>query len=96
MATAEILDLTSFIGPLESAELGVNVQSQKQPARMVDPEDNGRKGNYGSSWTSEVLPADCCNLPELAANDSGDRGVSAGLLTRSVQLEQPAFPVLLP
>ena len=88
------LGLTSLIGPLESAELGVNVRSQKRPAPMLDPEDTGRDGNYGSPTTGEVFPADCCSLPELAGKDFEDGRVLAGLVARSVQVEQPAFPGL--
>jgi hypothetical protein len=45
--------------------------------------------------TGEVYPADCSRFPELAAKDFGDGGVLAGLVEKSVQVEQPAFPGLI-
>ena len=86
------LGLTSCIGPLESAELTETLRSQKRPALMVDSADTGREGNYRSSLTGEVFPADCSSLPELTAKDFADGGVLTGLVTRSVQVEQPSFP----
>jgi hypothetical protein len=89
------LCLIPCIGRLESAELAVNVQSRKRPAQMADPEDTSREGNYGSALTSEVFPADCSSLPDLTATDFERGHVLAGIVARSVQVEQPAFPGLI-
>ena len=77
------LCLIPCIGRLESAELAVNVQSQKRPALMVDPADTGREGNYRSSLTGEVLPTDCSSFPEITEKDFG-YCVLTRLLARSV------------
>jgi len=68
------------------------VRSQKRPAQMVDPEDTVRNCNYGSALTGELFPADFSSLPDLTAKDFEDGHVLAGLVARSVQVEQPAFP----
>jgi len=86
------LSLTPCIGRLKSAELAVNVRSQKWPVLMMDPADTGREGNYKSSLTGRVFPADCSSLPELTAKDFADEGLLTELVTRSVQVEQPTFP----
>ena len=88
----KLLGLTRCAGRLESAETAVNVRSQKRPAQMVDPEDTVRNCNYGSALTGELFPADFSSLPDLTAKDFEDGHVLAGLVARSVQVEQPAFP----
>jgi len=59
------------------------------------PQDTDRQGNYGPSLTVEVFPADCCRLPDLTATDFERGHVLAGIVARSVQVEQPAFPGLI-